>query len=192
MKISNVSFLGGAEVKQDSPVYKDAVEVAKVLAESGIKILNGGGPGVMKASTEGAHLGGGKAVGVTFYPKYKHAHFEGRDHENNFDEEVVCNDYFDRTQRLLEMGDVHILFAGGTGTLSEFGMSWAVARIHEGHNIPIILFGDFWKNVIQSFKENLMIRPGEEELFRIVSTPQEAYFTVKELEGLEKPYPIPQ
>jgi predicted Rossmann-fold nucleotide-binding protein len=192
MKISNVSFLGGAEIKEGSEVYKDTVEVAKVLAESGITILNGGGPGVMRASTEGAHLGGGRAIGVTFYPHYKHAHFEGRDPKNTFDEEVICKDYFDRTQRLLEMGNVHIIFEGGTGTISEFGMSWALARIHEGHNIPIILYGDFWKNVIESFNTYLLMRPGEFELFRIVNTPQEAYYAIKELEGLDKPFPLPQ
>lgn len=175
MKIETAAFLGGAEFKNDDPEYQSAFEVAKVLAQEGLTILNGGGPGIMRASTEGARSVGGKTIGVTYYPKYDHANYEGRDPQNLFDEEIVTQDYFDRTKKLLEMGNVHLLFRGGTGTIGEFGMTWASSRIHTGHATPIILFGSFWGHVIETFKKYMYVRPGETKLYHIVESPAEVW-----------------
>lgn len=170
MLIETAAILGGAEFKSGDAEYQDAYEVAKVLAQNSVTVLNGGGPGVMRAATEGAHAGGGRVVGVIYYPNYRHANFEGRDRQNLFDEEIVTSDYFSRTKKLLEMGNVHVLFRGGSGTISEFGMSWASSRIHAGHNIPIILFGAFWQNIIKTFQRYMYIRPGESKLYDIVES----------------------
>lgn len=179
MVIKTAAILGGAEYKEEDVEYQNAVEVGKSLAENGITVLNGGGPGVMRAATIGAHEGNGHVVGVTYYPFHPHAHYEGRDPENKFDEEVITNDYFDRTKKLLEMGNVHILFRGGTGTIGEFGMTWASSRIHEGHHIPIILFGAFWGHVIETFKKYMYLRPGETHLYDIVERPDEVLPLIK-------------
>src|SRR3989344_3134549 len=99
MKITYISILGGADWQgegqsdKDDLVYRACYDTCKLLAENGYTILNGGGPGVMRAATEGAHDGGGKVIGVTFYPRYKHEHYEGRDPRNLFDEEIITNDY---------------------------------------------------------------------------------------------------
>ncbi|MEK7595632.1 MAG: LOG family protein [Patescibacteria group bacterium] len=193
MIIKTITILGGAEWKEDEAVYKETFTVCKALALSGYKICNGGGPGVMRAATEGAHEGGGKVIGVTMHPKYHHPHFEGRDPDNNFDEEVDCGgDYFDRTKRLLQLGDVHMVFKGGTGTISEFGMSWAVSRIHEGHNKPMLLYGNFWKDIIEAFKTHMYMRPDEFKLYKIATSSEEVLHFVKDLESLESPFPVPQ
>ncbi|MBI3559459.1 hypothetical protein HY085_03615, partial [Candidatus Gottesmanbacteria bacterium] len=68
MEIKKVAFLGFADAKPEDQDYKNAFETAKVLARAGYVIVDGGGPGVMKAATDGAHAGGGKAIGITFYP----------------------------------------------------------------------------------------------------------------------------
>lgn len=173
MKIKRAVFLGGADFKPSDEVYQAAFKTAKLLAETGIAILNGGGPGVMRAATEGAHEGGGEVIGVTYYPKYKHATYEGKDPKNRFDKEIKTANYFERTQKLLELGDVHIIFKGGTGTISEFGMSWASSRIHYGHNIPLILFGKFWKEIIEGFRKYMYMRPEEFKVYYIVTSPEE-------------------
>ena len=51
-KIKAVTIFGFADCPPESPLYKEAVEVSRLLAEKGIEIVNGGGPGVMRASTE--------------------------------------------------------------------------------------------------------------------------------------------
>ena len=67
--IKNVAFFGYSKSKPGDPEYDAAYRVAKILAQNGYQIVNGGGPGVMRAATEGAHAGGGKAITVTFVPK---------------------------------------------------------------------------------------------------------------------------
>ncbi len=182
MRIEKASFLGGADFQSGDQTYKDVFETARLLAQSSITVLNGGGPGVMRAATEGAHEGGGRAVGVTYYPKYEHATYEGRDFLNHFDEEVVTADYFERTQTLLEMGDVHIVFRGGTGTISEFGMSWALSRIHLGHSVPLLLFGGFWEEITNCLKEYMYMREDEFRIYHVVTSPQEVLDTIRKLE----------
>lgn len=183
-KFKRIGFLGGADLNENTKEYKDAYETAKLLSQNGYEIMNGGGPGIMRASTLGAQEGTEKEViAVTYHPAYKHKNYEGTDPENTFDDEILTVDYFDRTKVMLQNTDVHIVFKGGTGTISEFGMTWASSRIHEGHNKPIILFGSFWNNIIECFKQNMSMRPGEVELLHICTTPQEVLEYVKSIDA---------
>jgi predicted Rossmann-fold nucleotide-binding protein len=154
---------------------------AKDLAQMGLILYNGGGPGVMRASTEGAKSVGGKVIGVTCYPEIPYLNWEGRDPRNLFDEEIITKDYFERTKQLLLLSDLHIIFRGGTGTISEFGMAWASSYIRGGQERPIILFGKFWKSLIEHFRRHMYMRPGEFRLYTIVESVEEAVNEVKRL-----------
>lgn len=173
-KIRQISYFGFADAKPEDPLYKDAFECAKYLTSKGYVAINGGGPGTMRAVSEGAKEAKGTAVGVTFYPKDV-ANYEGRDKENPMDVEIKTKNYLERTLKLLEMGDAYVVFKGGTGTISEFGMAWGLARLYFGHHKPLILYGKFWNNIIKTFTENMRIRPEELEVYTVVSTPEEAY-----------------
>jgi len=91
-RIKAVSFLGYADAQEGGELYESAKETARVMAEHGVINVNGGGPGVMRASTEGAHEGGGKAYIATFYPKHIET-FEGKDPLNKADKEIIMNTY---------------------------------------------------------------------------------------------------
>lgn len=182
MLIKKAAFLGGAEFKSQDREYREAYETARLLAKNGLIIFNGGGPGIMRAATEGAHAGGGKVVGVTYHPNHPHKYYEGRDPENHFDEEIAEADYASRTKRLLEISDVHIIFRGGTGTISEFGLTWAESRIHQGHNIPFILFGDFWTEVIETFRKYMYMREDEFKVYAVVDTPEQVLVMIRHFE----------
>lgn len=168
-----VCFLGGASWGETDAPYIQAKETAKLLAKNGYGIVNGGGPGVMRASTEGAHEGGAGVLAVTYHPNKPKRHFEGVDPKNKFDLEVKTLDYFDRTKVMLQTSDIHIIFRGSIGTLSEFGMSWENSYIHEPNNKPIILFGDHWEGVLKGIDENMSVRGGETDILKICTTPQE-------------------
>ena len=181
-KIKNIAYFGFANAGLDDPLYKEAYELAKYLCSKGFNAINGGGPGVMRAVSEGARDAGRPAVGVTFYPKDM-ASFEGRDKENPIAEEIVTKNYLERTLKLLELGDVYVVFKGGTGTVSEFGMAWGLARLYFGHHKPLILYGEFWNNIVKAFVENMRIRPDDLKVYKVVNSPKEAYKAVKEFEG---------
>lgn len=182
MVIQKAAILGGAEFKEKDPEYQQAWATAKLLAQNGLIILNGGGPGIMRAATEGAHAGGGRAIGVTYHPAYKHENYEGRDPRNLFDEEINQPDYASRMRKLLEISDVHVIFRGGTGTISEFGMTWAQSRIHQGHHIHFILFGDFWQEIMDIFKKYMYMRADEFHLYAVVDTSEQVLHMIRQFE----------
>lgn len=185
MNITKVAFLGFADAKEGDKDYLAAFETAKLLAENGYTAVDGGGPGVMRAATEGAHAGGGRAIGVTYYPDEKDFpdFFEGRDARNQFDEEIKTETYVERTLKIMDVSDVYLIFNGGTGTISEFGMAWGLARLHFGHHKPLILYGGWWHDVIEVFGKNMHLRPEELKVYHIVTTPAEVLIKIRALEA---------
>lgn len=186
--IKNIAFFGDANVSKNDPVYKDAFETAKLLAEEGFTIVNGGGPGVMDASTKGAEEVGGETLSVTFTPDDAPG-YEGRYVGNVTDEEIVTTNYIERMFKLLEHADVFIIFKGGSGTISEFGTAWVLAKLYYGHHKPFILYGEFWKEIIASINKNMNIDKQEMEAFRIVTKRQDVLPTIrkfaKHLKGID-------
>lgn len=180
-KIRQISYFGFADAKPEDPLYKEAFEVSKYLTSKGFVAINGGGPGTMRAVSEGAKAAKGTAIGVTFYPK-DITNFEGRDSNNPMDMEIKTSNYLERTLKLLELGDAYVIFRGGTGTISEFGMAWGLARLYFGHHKPLILYGDFWNGIIKGFVDNMRIREDDLKVYRVVDTPEDAYRAIESFE----------
>ena len=182
-KVKQIAYFGFADAAENDPLYKEAYECSTYLSEKGYIAINGGGPGVMRAVSEGAKAAGGTTIGVTFYPK-DITNFEGRDPKNPLDQVIETKNYLERTLKLLELGDVYVVFRGGTGTISEFGMAWGLARLYFGHHKPLILYGDFWNEVIRTFEKHMRIRPEDLKVYQIVNSPQEAYKSIQNFEKL--------
>ncbi|RJP45998.1 MAG: hypothetical protein C4584_02420 [Armatimonadetes bacterium] len=179
--IERVGVFGFADAGPEDKVYKDAFKVTQALAEAGYVVVDGGGPGVMQAASLGAKAGGGKVIGVTFYPEDA-KHFEGRDPNNPIDEEIKTSTYVERTLTLLKEGQVFIVFNGASGTMSEFGMTWGLARIYFGHHKPLILYGGFWRKIMKALKENLLLRPEEAQVYKIADSPGQVLKAIAEFE----------
>ena len=179
--IKNIAFFGDANIPEDDPDYKDAYEIAKILANEGYAIVNGGGPGVMNASTQGAESVNGETLSVTFSPKNAPG-YEGRYVGNVTDVEIKTGNYIERMFKLLEHADAFIIFKGGSGTISEFGTAWVLAKLYHGHHKPFILFGGFWKNIIDAIKNGMNIDKEELDSFRIVEKTDQVLSVVKKFE----------
>ncbi len=88
--------------------------------------------------------------------------------------------------KLIALGDVFICFNGGTGTISEWAMAWGLARIYYDHHKPLVLFGDFWKDVVDVIERNMHIRPEEKRVYRIVDSPGEALQALRDFDRKSK------
>lgn len=176
-----VAFFGDAAVLEDDPTYKMAYVAAQKLARLGYTIVNGGGPGVMVAATEGAESVKGDTVSVTFYPEHASG-FEGRYLSNKTDKEIRTDNYIDRMFHLMIESDVFLLFKGGTGTISELGLAWVLAKLYYGHHKPFILVGAFWRPIIGVIHDNLLIDAKEMDVFRIVDGVDDILPTMKKME----------
>jgi len=175
-QIKRVTFFGDGDRQcEREKHYQEAFAVAKLLAKNGYIIINGGGPGVMKAATLGAKAGNGLAEIVILDPDKEPANYEGVDKENlvSADRVIKTSTYEDRLKKLMELGDVFIIFRGGTGTISEIGMAWNRAKYEYGHHEPLIFFGEFWKKIVDDLTSGLKLEDKEKKVVEVVKSPEE-------------------
>ena len=170
--IKSIAFFGDADISPADETYIAAFDVAEALAKEGYVIVDGGGPGVMEAATSGAEKANGKTISVTFDP-VKAPGFEGKYIGNVTDKEVVTTNYIERMFKLMEYGDSFIIFKGGSGTMSEFGTAWVLAKLYYGHHKPFILFGDHWIPIIDAIRDNMNIDAKEYSVFEICRNTEE-------------------
>ncbi len=187
--INTVTFFGYSQSHEKDEEFVSAFDTAKLLAEHGYTQINGGGPGVMYAGSKGAKAGGGRVEAVYFSPKHVN-HFEGKMDENIrlVDKATEESNYVERTRRLLEEGDAYVLFNGGTGTISEFGMAWALSRLYFDRHKPFILYGPFWRSILDAFWKNMRVREEEYKVFRYATTPREVLHYLEQFESMYQRY----
>jgi len=183
--IKRVAIFGDAEAKKTDQHFIDAFNTAKLLAENGYIIVNGGGPGIMLAATLGAKAGNGKAEIVVLDPKHKPKNYEGSDKENNklADKIIKAKNYPDRLNKLVEIGDAFVIFNGGVGTLSEVGLTWQMAKLEYGNHEPLIFFGKELEQIVEELILRFRYDPIEKKLYEIVLTPEDVLKTIKNRKG---------
>ena len=172
-KIRRVAFFGDGSAKRDDKHFVEAKKVAKLLAENGYIVVNGGGPGVMLASTLGAKEGGGKVETVVLNPKKEPGNYEGIDKSNMelADKVYTANNYQERMAKLVEIADAFVVFKGGAGTLSEVGLTWEMAKFEYGRHEPLIFFGKCWKKIVKEIINNLEMEEIEQDVVETTSRP---------------------
>ena len=84
--------------------------------------------------------------------------------------------------KLIQHADIFIIFKGGTGTVSELGTSWVLAKLYYGHHKPFILYGKFWEKIIKVIKNNMNIDKEELSVFEIVDKPGDILPAVEKLQ----------
>lgn len=173
MQTKNVGIFGFSSTYPGEALYEDTFRVAREVAKAGYTVVNGGGPGVMRASSEGAKSVGGRTVGITLKPPKDMPLFEGFDPNNPLDVMIETDTYIERTLKLIEYGDVFIVMNGGTGTISEWGMAWGMARLHFGKHKPLILYGNFWYDIMEAVSANMQLRAEELRVYKIVTNPED-------------------
>lgn len=180
--IKQVAIFGSADIDEHHSIYQDVFKVAAQLASMGKVIVDGGGPGVMNAATQGAKSVGGKTIAVTFKP-HGMPNFEGRFMKNHTDVEIKTLNYPQRMFELINEADAFVIFAGGTGTLSEWATAWLMAHLTYGNHKPLILYGDFWHEVMTVINKHFFISKKENEVYTIVNTLEEVIFVLKKFEN---------
>ncbi len=187
--IKRVAIFGDADAKKTDQHFIDAYNTAKLLAQNGYIIVNGGGDGVMLAATLGAKAGGGRVETVIIDPKRKLKNFEGFNKENHelADKEYKTKNYPDRLNKLIEVGDAFVIFNGGVGTLSEVGLTWQMAKFEYGEHEPLIFFGNELGELVNMLIEKLKYDPIEKKVYQTVYTAEEVVETIKNRKGKTEP-----
>jgi uncharacterized protein (TIGR00730 family) len=168
-----VAIFGSSRMKPGSYYYEKAVELGKVLSDSGLAVITGGGPGIMEGVNKGAKPGKGKSVGLNIEIPVEQIPNEYQDISLSF------RYFFIRKLMFVKYSTAFIIFPGGFGTMDELFEALTLSQTKRIGIFPIILFGkDYWKGLIDWFKSTLIpnntISPEDLELFAIVDDVDEA------------------
>lgn len=188
--IKRVAFYGDADAKKSDQHYQEAFETAKILAKNGYIIVNGGGPGVMLASTLGAKEEKGKVEVVIIDEKVDMGkNYEGSEISNKdlVDKIYRTKTIQDRTEKVVELADAHIVFKGGTGTMAELALVWEKAKFEYGKHEPLIFYGDCWKNTVEDLVNNLNFDSIERKVYAFANSPEEVLELINNKKSSKKP-----
>lgn len=171
-KEMSVSVFGSARTPEDSPDYKEALKMGRLLAENGYGVITGGGNGIMGAANRGAFEAQGQSVGLNIELPHEQ-------HPNPFQTiSLAFRYFFVRKVCFLKYSTAVIVFPGGFGTLDELGEVLTMVQTKKINAIPIILVGKkFWAGMADWFKtmeKDGMISPGDIDLVKIVDSADEA------------------
>ena len=145
-----VTIFGGSKCAENSPEYIEAKEMGGRLAEAGFTICTGGYLGIMEAASRGAHEKGGRVLGIVMN-QFKHE-------PNRYLTDKVATDHFyDRLQNLITRSVGFVAFRGGMGTVTEISLVWNKLTTKVIGKRPLVLVGDCWKQVVESWKEHLVV-----------------------------------
>lgn len=177
-----VTIFGSAQVKKNSPAYNQAKSLGRMLAEAGITVVTGGGPGIMEAANYGAYSAGGRSVGINIYLQFQ-------ERKNPFvNESIAFNYFFVRKLILAHIAQAYVYFPGGFGTLDEFfEISTLLHTKKIEKKMPVVLVGkQYWqtlKNWIADtpVKKHQALKLSALEIWDIVDSAGEAFSLVSKI-----------
>lgn len=169
-----IAVFGSSKPKPDERVYRQAVQLGRLLGAGGYTVLNGGYGGIMEAVSRGAAEAGGHVIGVTcdeieaFRPGKGNRWITELWHFKTLRE---------RLYTLIESSDGAIVMPGGIGTLAEMAVMWAHLQTRTLSPRPLILVGPEWQAAMQAFYEHLgdHVSPAYRELLTFAAGVQEAF-----------------
>jgi uncharacterized protein (TIGR00730 family) len=162
-----VTIFGGSKCLPDSAEYQDARDLGSRLAEAGFTICTGGYLGIMEAASRGARESGGRVLGIVMN--------QFRSEPNRFLTDKVATDHFyDRLQNLITRSVGFVAFKGGMGTVTEISLVWNKLQTRVLDRRPIVLIGDCWKNVVDSWQENLVVSKDDTSLLDFADNAEQA------------------
>ncbi|HLT99348.1 MAG TPA: TIGR00730 family Rossman fold protein [Burkholderiaceae bacterium] len=146
-----VSVFGSARLRPGSPYYELAELLGRRLAEAGLTVIAGGGPGIMEAANKGAYEAGGHSVGLNItLPR--------EPHNNHYQTHSLQFDYFySRKATFVMHSAAYIALPGGFGTLDELFEVITLVQTGKIPHAPIVLIGtDFWSGLLEWVKSQLL------------------------------------
>lgn len=149
-----VSIFGSARVKEGHRDYRKARELGNLLADEGVTVITGGGPGIMEAANRGAAEAGGRSIGINIELPFEQK-------PNPYANKVITfNYFFVRKVMLVKYASAFVIFPGGFGTMDEFFEALTLIQTRKILPFPLILVdSEYWGGLI-SWIKNTMLTEG--------------------------------
>jgi uncharacterized protein (TIGR00730 family) len=166
------SFFGSARTPPGDPDYELARETARIVGESGLGIITGGGPGIMEAANRGARDAGALSVGLNIELPFEQGGNPYCD---------ICLEFhyfFARKIMFVRYASGFVVFPGGFGTMDELWEALTLIQTGKVTEFPVVLVGSgYWQGLFDWMRERMLadgyISPGDTELFTVTDDPIE-------------------
>jgi len=187
-EVRKVTVFGSARTHPSDPLYEQAKELARRLAESGWMVVTGAGPGIMEAANVGA--GRDRSIGINIRLPFE----EGiSDLFAGSDKLVSMKYFFTRKLMLIKESSGFVSLPGGFGTLDETYELLTLFQTGKATPSPLVLLdvpgGGYWEGWQRFVDEQLMagglVSPGDSNLYLITDDVDEA---VAEVRGFWRNY----
>lgn len=168
-----VSVFGSARIPRGQAAYRDAQRMGRLLAERGVAVITGGGPGIMEAANRGAALAGGKSVGLGI----ELPHEQGLNDYVNLG--LSFRYFFVRKTMFVKYSSGVIVCPGGFGTFDELFELLTLVQTHKVTSMPVVLFGKaYWRGLFDWLEGTVqqagMISGVDSKLVTLTDDPDEA------------------
>ncbi|KFI49820.1 DNA-binding protein [Bifidobacterium biavatii DSM 23969] len=168
-----VGVFGSARTKPDEPAYQAARRMGRLIAERGIAVITGGGPGIMEAANRGAAEAGGKSVGLGIELPRE----QGLNGYVNLG--LSFRYFFVRKTMFCKYSSGVIVCPGGFGTLDEMFELLTLVQTHKATKMPVVLYGSaYWQGLFDWLNgpvmDHGMISPLDPDLVRVTDDADEA------------------
>lgn len=130
-----ITVFGSARFKEGHPYYQQAYEIGKRIAQSGVTVMTGGGPGIMEAANRGAYENGGLSVGCKIELPFE------QDANPYMHKSVTFRYFFVRKVLLVKYSIAFIVMPGGFGTMDEFWETLTLIQTNIISDFPVVVFG---------------------------------------------------
>ena len=186
--IPKVTILGSARTAPDDVYYVLTKELARRLAEAGVMVITGAGPGIMSAGNEGA--GSAMSIGVNIRLPFE---TEPNAWISQEDKLVEMKYFFTRKLMLIKESSGFLVLPGGFGTLDECFELLTLLQTGKAEPAPIVLVdtpaGGYWNGWQDFVQEQVYSRnlasPIDAALYRITNVVEDA---ITELLGFYRNY----
>lgn len=162
-----VTVFGSARFSQTHPYYALGEEMGARLAEAGLTVMTGGGPGLMEAANRGAKSANGRSIGCNIRLPKEQA-------PNPFlDRMVEFRYFFIRKLMLVKYSYAFVALPGGLGTLDEIFEAAVLVQTGKVQDFPLVLLGkDYWTPLLHLLRERFLPSGtiDEQDIRRLVVT----------------------
>ena len=168
-----VSVFGSARIKPESPWYALAEAVGQRLANAGLPVIAGGGPGIMEAANKGAFNAGGQSIGLNIKLPHETKNNKFQTHSLEFEY------FYSRKATFFMHSAAYIALPGGFGTLDELFEVLTLIQTGKIPAAPVVLMGTaYWVGLIDWIKTELetsrLIGPNDIDLMVLTDDVDEA------------------
>jgi uncharacterized protein (TIGR00730 family) len=141
-----VTIFGSARTVPEDLAFQCAEQLGRGLAEAGVPVLTGGGPGIMEAANRGAASAGGVSVGLNIELPFE------QDANPHLTHQLHFHQFLTRKLMLTRYSRGFAVFPGGFGTADELLELLVAFHTDRGVRKPLVLIdAAFWDGLIDWF-----------------------------------------